>query len=159
MRYEQTVFNHMSQQQLAEYCGISTRTLERWQSIGWGPKLIKIGGRCFIGWKTSLSTRPSTSPTLPNPASITSPQQISSPPLPTRHVPPRRQRGQRNQPGNRSPQKFRKVCLFSKSRQNFSVTAGTWNIVWPTECRIAPGDAVEPSDRVRTPRGRIGRLP
>ena len=26
-------------------------------------------------------------------------------------------------------------------------------------CRIAPGDAVEPSDRVRTPRVCIGRLP
>jgi len=45
MRYEQTVFNHMNQQQLAEYWGISTRTLERWRSIGWGPKFIKIGGR------------------------------------------------------------------------------------------------------------------
>ncbi|WP_369602602.1 hypothetical protein AAIA72_06515 [Hahella sp. SMD15-11] len=47
MRHEQTVFNHMNQQQLAEYWGISTRTLERWQSIGWGPKFIKIGARVF----------------------------------------------------------------------------------------------------------------
>ncbi len=45
MRYQQTVYNHMNQKQLAEYWGISERTLERWRSIGWGPKFVKIGGR------------------------------------------------------------------------------------------------------------------
>lgn len=45
MKYKHTMLSHMNQQQLAEYWGISTRTLERWRSIGWGPKYIKIGGR------------------------------------------------------------------------------------------------------------------
>jgi len=45
MKHNHTMLNHMNQQQLAEYWGISTRTLERWRSIGWGPRYIKIGGR------------------------------------------------------------------------------------------------------------------
>jgi hypothetical protein len=45
MRYEQTVYNHMSTNQLADYWGISGRTLERWRGIGYGPHFVKVGGR------------------------------------------------------------------------------------------------------------------
>jgi hypothetical protein len=45
MRYEQTVYNHMSTNQLADYWGISARTLERWRGIGYGPHFVKVGGR------------------------------------------------------------------------------------------------------------------
>lgn len=37
--------NHLNQKQLADYWGVSQRTLERWRSIGWGPLFLKIGGR------------------------------------------------------------------------------------------------------------------
>ena len=39
------MYSHLNQKQLAEYWGISERTLERWRSIGWGPRFIKIGVR------------------------------------------------------------------------------------------------------------------
>lgn len=45
MKHKHAMVSHMNQQQLAEYWGISARTLERWRSIGWGPRYIKIGGR------------------------------------------------------------------------------------------------------------------
>lgn len=45
MKHKHAMVSHMNQQQLAEYWGISARTLERWRSIGWGPRHIKIGGR------------------------------------------------------------------------------------------------------------------
>lgn len=45
MRYKQTVYNHMSTNQLADYWGISARTLERWRGIGYGPHFVKVGGR------------------------------------------------------------------------------------------------------------------
>lgn len=37
--------NHINQQQLADYWGISQRTLERWRATGWGLLFLKIGGR------------------------------------------------------------------------------------------------------------------
>lgn len=37
--------NRINQKQLANYWGISERTLERWRGIGYGPVFIKIGGR------------------------------------------------------------------------------------------------------------------
>lgn len=45
MRYQQTIYNHMSTNQLADYWGISARTLERWRGIGNGPHFVKVGGR------------------------------------------------------------------------------------------------------------------
>ena len=45
MKHKHAMVSHMNQQQLAEYWGISARTLERWRSIGWEPRYIKIGGR------------------------------------------------------------------------------------------------------------------
>lgn len=37
--------SRINQKQLANYWGISERTLERWRGIGYGPVFIKIGGR------------------------------------------------------------------------------------------------------------------
>lgn len=45
MNQPQLSCNHLNQKQLAEYWGISQRTLERWRAIGWGPLFLKIGGR------------------------------------------------------------------------------------------------------------------
>lgn len=45
MRFEQAFYNHMSTNQLADYWGISARTLERWRGIGYGPHFVKVGGR------------------------------------------------------------------------------------------------------------------
>lgn len=45
MRYQQTVYNHINQQQLAEHWGASPCALEWWRSIGWPPKFVTIGGR------------------------------------------------------------------------------------------------------------------
>ena len=36
---------HLNQKQLADYWGVSQRTLERWRAVGWGPVFLKIGGR------------------------------------------------------------------------------------------------------------------
>ena len=36
---------HLNQIDLADRWNISHRTLERWRSIGKGPKFIKLGGR------------------------------------------------------------------------------------------------------------------
>ena len=101
MRYEQKVFNHRNQQQLAEYRGISTRTLERWRSIGWGP-----------AWKPITAI-------------------------------------------------IQEGLLVFEIPTEFQCNSGDleYCLAGGLPCRIAPGDAVEPSDRVRTPRVYIGRLP
>lgn len=45
MNQPQLSCNRLNQKQLADYWGISRRTLERWRAIGWGPLFLKIGGR------------------------------------------------------------------------------------------------------------------
>ncbi len=97
MRYQQTVYNHMNQKQLAEYWGISERTLERWRSIGWGPKFVKIGGRVLYRVEDileyevehladstksrSLHKKPAKSPTKPAsmPQATTLPAELAEP--------------------------------------------------------------------------------
>ena len=37
--------NSINQAELAERWGVSQRTLERWRSLGWGPRFHKMGGR------------------------------------------------------------------------------------------------------------------
>ena len=44
MKQPQFTCNHLKQEQLADYWGISQRTLERWRSTGWGPIFLNIGG-------------------------------------------------------------------------------------------------------------------
>ena len=39
------MISSINQTSLAKRWGISQRTLERWRSIGWGPKFHKMGGR------------------------------------------------------------------------------------------------------------------
>jgi predicted site-specific integrase-resolvase len=37
---------HLNQTELARRWSISPRTLERWRWVGYGPKFLKMGGRC-----------------------------------------------------------------------------------------------------------------
>ncbi len=89
MKHKHVMLSHMNQQELAEYWGISTRTLERWRSIGWGPKFIKIGGRVVYRVEDILeyeiehlyeSTNSRVHPALPRKYADTAP---SGPVLPT----------------------------------------------------------------------------
>jgi hypothetical protein len=45
MNHPKFIRNHINQKQLADRWGLSERTLEPWQAIGWGPLFLKIGGR------------------------------------------------------------------------------------------------------------------
>ncbi|MEW7978437.1 MAG: helix-turn-helix domain-containing protein [Candidatus Sedimenticola endophacoides] len=45
MNHPKFTCNHINQKQLADYWGISQRTLERWRALGLGPLFLKIGGR------------------------------------------------------------------------------------------------------------------
>ena len=38
---------YLTQTQLAERWHISGRTLEKWRSVGKGPKFLKLGARCL----------------------------------------------------------------------------------------------------------------
>ncbi len=66
MNHPQFTCKHLNQKQLADYWGVSQRTLERWRAIGWGPLFLKIAAVWSTGQKISLPTRSSTSPNLPN---------------------------------------------------------------------------------------------
>lgn len=55
MNHPQFACNHLNQKQLADYWGISQRTLERWRSIGWGPTFLKIGGRVIYRMEDILA--------------------------------------------------------------------------------------------------------
>ncbi|WP_369602603.1 helix-turn-helix domain-containing protein [Hahella sp. SMD15-11] len=85
MKHKHAMFRHMNQQQLAEYWGISARTLERWRSIGWGPRYIKIGGRVVYRVEDILeyeaehlyeSTRSRSHPTAPGELEETAPSEL-----------------------------------------------------------------------------------
>ena len=85
MKHKHAMVSHMNQQQLAEYWGISARTLERWRSIGWGPRYIKIGGRVVYRVEDILeyeaehlyeSTRSRSHPTAPGELEETAPTEL-----------------------------------------------------------------------------------
>jgi len=86
MKHKHAMVSHMNQQQLAKYWGISTRTLERWRSIGWGPRYIKIGGRVVYRVEDILeyesehlyeSTRSRSHPTAPGELEETAPSELA----------------------------------------------------------------------------------
>lgn len=55
MNQSQTSIKHINQKQLAERWDLSQRTLERWRAIGWGPLLLKMGGRVVYREKDLLA--------------------------------------------------------------------------------------------------------
>lgn len=43
--HEQFEAPYLNQKQLAQRWTLSSRTLERWRSVGWGPSYLKLNGR------------------------------------------------------------------------------------------------------------------